>query len=446
MATGTLGLGSSGSTGLSSEHIEKLKSAEYTARVTPIEDDLTEWEKESEKIIEITTKVNDFLTSMKNFDLYNTENAFESYVGDTSGSSASFSLTDSTKLVTGTTTVNVSHLAQRDVYQSDTFSDADSIMTTGQNDDDVLTIELGDETFEFSTQGKTYQELADEINYTIGLTATVEQVGDSSYRLIIKSTETGTDNALTITQSDGLDLGYATESNHTLSAQNMVATVDGTEYNLSSNTISLGTGLSITAVSKGESTINIEKDTSSLSTYMEEFVDVYNELVELVNDELYSDESSIYDESSIKLMMSQMKDMLMGSYGDDGDLSLFNFGFSFDTDGYLSVDSSELADAITNNYDELKSLFIGVAETPGLGTQLTEYLDALDGWEGLLTNYADAMTDRKTKLEEEKEEEIEKLDDKYEQMAQQFAEYTAIITAMENSFASMKQFIADSED
>lgn len=149
MATGILGLGSSGSTGLSSELIEKLKSAEYTARVTPIEEDLTEWETESEKIIEITTKVNDFLTSMKNFDLYNTENAFESYVGDTSGSSASFSLTDSTKLVTGTTTVNVSQLAQRDVYQSDTFSDADSVMSTGQNDDDVLTIELGDESFEF---------------------------------------------------------------------------------------------------------------------------------------------------------------------------------------------------------------------------------------------------------------------------------------------------------
>ncbi len=443
---GILGLGSSGSTGLSSELIEKLKSAEYTARVTPIEEDLTTWDTESEKIIEISSKIVEFMTSMKNFDLYNTENAFESYVGDTSGTSASFTLTDSTKLVTGTTTVNVSQLAQRDVYQSDIFSDKTAVMSTGQNDDDKLTIQLGDETFEFSTKGKTYEQLASEINYKIGLTATVEQVGDSSYRLIIKSTNTGTDNELTITQSDGLDLGYSTESNHTLKAQNMIATVDGTEYNLSSNTIALGTGLSITAVSTGQSTINIEKDTSSLSTYINDFVSQYNELVELVNDELYSEESSLNDKSSIKMMMSQIKSMLMGSYGDNSELNIFSFGFSFDTDGYLSVDSSELADAITNNYDDLKSLFVGKAETPGLGTQLKEYLDALDGWEGLLTVYTDNMTDRKTKLETEKEEEIEKLDDKYEQMAQQFAEYTAIITAMENSFASMKQLIADSSD
>ncbi|MCK9338033.1 MAG: flagellar filament capping protein FliD [Arcobacteraceae bacterium] len=443
---GILGLGSSGSTELSSELIDKLKSAEYTSRVTPIEEDLETWDTESEKIIEISSKIVEFMTSMKNFDLYNSENAFESYVGDTSGTSASFTLTDSTKLVTGTTTVNVSQLAQRDVYQSDTFSDSDSVMSTGQNDDDKLIIQIGDETFEFSTQGKTYQQLTDEINYKIGLTATIEKVSDSSYRLIVKSTDTGTDNALTITQSDGLDLGFATESNHTLSSQNMIATVDGTEYNLSSNTIALGTGLTITAVSTGQSTINIEKDTSSLSTYMEDFVSQYNELVELVNDELYSDDSSLYDASSIKSMMSQIKDMFMSGYGDDGELNLFSFGFSFDTDGYLSVDSSDLADAITNNYDDLKSLFVGKAETPGLGTQLKEYLDALDGWEGLLTVYTDSMTDRKTKLEEEKEEEIEKLDDKYEQMAQQFAEYTAIITSMENAFASMKQLLADDDD
>ena len=49
MATGILGLGTSGSAGLSQELIDKLKDAEKKAKVEPIETKLETWDKELEK-------------------------------------------------------------------------------------------------------------------------------------------------------------------------------------------------------------------------------------------------------------------------------------------------------------------------------------------------------------------------------------------------------------
>ena len=88
---------------------------------------------------------------------------------------------------------------------------------------------------------------------------------------------------------------------------------------------------------------------------------------------------------------------------------MFKYGISFDTDGYMQVDEDELTEALTDNYSDVKELFTGYAEKEGIGTRLKTYLDSLDGLDGLLTV--------------------------------QFAEYTALITQMENSFASLKLII-----
>ena len=69
MAEGVLGLGSGQAASLNQELIDKLKDAESTAKVKPIETDLEEWDIESEKITEIIAKANEFLETIKPFDL-----------------------------------------------------------------------------------------------------------------------------------------------------------------------------------------------------------------------------------------------------------------------------------------------------------------------------------------------------------------------------------------
>ncbi len=516
MATGILGLGSSGSNGLSQEFIDKLKAAEAKSKIDPITTKLTTWDTELEKITVIETKVKELLTAISNYDLYkSTPNAFNQVTANTSGSSAVFSATDVTGLTPGSTTITVTQLAQRDVYQTNTFTDKDTLI--GES---TLSIKVGGvEAGPFSTTGKTYQQLADDINLKGNLKASVEQVGDSEYRLVIKSKESGEANKLTVsggfgsaassTISDfatnmvagqltinGDDIPITSSMNyddviaaitnsqggnkytaskagntieikandgssvsvvetgdnglnfqntsHVVSAQNMKASIDGVAYNVSSNTITIQGNLAMTAVELGNSTISIQSDTSTIAGGLEDFVAKYNELTDLINAESFAEDSSLSDIGSFKTIMGTIKNALFANYGPDEDENIFNYGFSLDATGHIAIDSTVFATAVTNDTDGLKSLFIGVAEKPGLGTVLKEYLDGLDGYDGALTLYGTQMADNKTKLEADKIKAQELLDSKYSLMAQQFASYTALITQMEASFSGLKMMISES--
>jgi flagellar hook-associated protein 2 len=445
MASGILGLGSSGSADLSSELLTKLKTAESTSILDPITAEKEDTQAEIDALDEIQTMVTEFLDLVKDFDLFTSgTNIFNEISASTTGSSASFDATDSSNLDPGTISVNVVQLAQKDVYQSNTISDITSTLDSG-----TLSITIGEETYDFSTEGKTYESLVSEMSKYPDLNVSLEQVGDSSYRMIIKSSESGTENAITISQS-GIDLGLEKETNHVLTAQNMKATVDGIDYDLSSNKLTMQNGLIIKMVEKGTSSITMERDDATIIESITSIADKYNDLVDLVNSYILGDEENpalISDSSTLKSMMNSIKNILFDSYGLENEENLFKYGISFDSDGYMQVDETELSTALTDNYDDLKELFVGYAEEEGIGTRLKTYLDSLDNLlDGLLTTYDDKLSTRLSTLTSDYETASEKLDEKYEQMASQFAEYTVLITQMETAFSSLQSIIDGSSD
>lgn len=444
MADGILGLGTSGSVDLSSELLTKLKTAESTSVLDPITAQKEDTQAEIDALDEIQTMVTEFLDLVKDLDLFTSgTNIFNEISATTTGTSASFDATDSSNLDPGTISVNVTQLAQKDVYQSNTISDITSTLDSG-----TISITIGEETYDFSTEGKTYETLVSEMGNYPDLNVSLEQVGDSSYRMIIKSSESGTANAITISQS-GVDLGFEEEANHVLTAQNMKATVDGIDYDLSSNKLTMQSGLIIKMVDEGTSSITMERDDASIIESITSIADKYNDLVDLVNSYILGDEENpavISDSSTLKSMMSSIKNILFDSYGLNNEENLFKYGISFDSDGYMQVDETELSTALTDNYDDLKELFVGYAEKEGIGTRLKSYLDSLDNLlDGLLTTYDDKLSTRLSTLTTDYETASEKLDEKYEQMASQFASYTVLITQMETAFSSL-QSIIDSED
>ena len=441
MADGILGLGSSGSVDLSSELITKLKTAESTSILDPIKTEQEDTQTEIDALSKIQTMVLELLDLVDDFDLFTSDtNVFDEVSATTTGSSVSFDATDTSNMEEGTVSIEVTQLAQKDVYQSNTISDTTATMDSG-----TISITIDDTTYDFSTDGKTYEELVTEMNKNSGLEVSLEQVGDTNYRMVIKSLESGSDNGLTITQTD-IDLGLEDTDNHVLIAQNLLATIDGIDYEKSSNKVTLESGLIIKAVSEGTSTITIEKDNASVVEGIVSIADKYNNLVDLVNSYILGDEDEnavISDSSTLKTMMSEIKGVLFDSYGLEDEENLFKYGISFDSDGYMQVDETELTEALTDNYDDIKELFTGYAEKEGIGTRLKTYLDSLDGIDGLLTAYDDKLDGRLETLKDEYQTASDKLDEKYEQMSTQFAAYTVLITQMENSFASLKSIIDD---
>jgi len=530
MAEGILGLGSAGSNGLSSELIDKLKKAEAKAQIDPFDKRLENWDKELEVMDNINAKVNELLSVISKFDLYKSgANAFEEVTASTTGTSALFDAIDVSGLQEGTNSVTVNQLAQKDVFQSAIFTDKNGQVDGGNDIGDKISINIAGTTYDFSTENKTYDELAKQINANENLTASVEEIGNSEFRLVIKSTNTGLDNKINILQT-GVSLGYnpsvhtkqfdfvssqipgandpgdkliidgvefTTEgksitalkddinanpdftaswngrgliikrvdgddvsieqvgvdflqSNAILKAQNMKANVDGVDYDVSSNTITVQGNLKMTAFELGTSTISIQKDNSQILPSLKDMAKIYNELIDLVDNELYSSDSPVEDTSSLRTIISGVKNLFYGSYGgvdelgNDKNLNLFNFGFSIDKTGHMTIDDTLLGKALTDNISDIKELFIGVAEKPGLGTSLKEYLDGLDSFDGLLTHYGQNMIKKKSNIEEDKTKAQDVLDTKYSQMSLQFAAYTAIISQMEASFGGMKLMMEQS--
>ncbi len=438
MANGVLGLGAGQAASLNSDLIEKLKTAERKSAVAPIEAKIEKMVKEKETFSTIEKKVAELLESIKPFDLFvsGAVTAFEQKSATTSGDSVTFDAADVKALKKGFTSVDIKTLAQKDVYQTNDVTGVQKDQVIGKGD----LIVNGQV---FKTDNLTYKQLADEINTKEGMSASLEQVGTDSYRLVIKSKESGLDNALLITGDAKSALGLDVTENHKQTAQNMKATVDGVEYNVSSNSLVVD-GLKISANKAGISTINVTEDNSQIEAQMKNFVDKYNELVALIETETLGSDSSLNDRSSIKGIVNQIKDKLFGSYGAAGDKSVFNFGIELDKFGGLSIDSKKFNEAVQKDMAGLKDLFVGSAEKKGLGTVLKETLDTMKFVGGVLNSYDAAMKTREKLLNENKEKAEKSLDVKYQQLALQFSSYGALINQMESSFSGLKLMIQQS--
>ena len=444
MANGVLGLGSGQASALNSDLIDKLKTAERKSTVEPLEAKITKIGTEKETFSTIGTKVSELLDAIKPFDLFVSGGvtAFEQKTATTAGDSVTFDAADVKSLNKGTTNVDVTQLAQKDVYQSNSVNASvkDSVINAGS-------LVINTETFD--TTNKTYQQLADEITAKTGMNASVEQVGTDAFRLVIKSEESGTANALSISGAASTILGYTTDgttpntTNHILEAKNMMAKVDGVEYNVSSNSITVD-GLKITANKIGASSINIVEDNTQIESQMQNFVAKYNELVAIVDTEVFNPDSALEDKSSIKNIVSLIKDKLFGFYGTSNDKSMFNYGIELDKYGGLSLDGTKFKESVANNMADLKDLFLGTAENKGLGTTLKETIDNMKFSGGVLNTYESSMTTRELTLNDEKTKAEKVLDAKYEQLSLQFSSYGALINQMESSFSGLKMMISQS--
>lgn len=445
MAEGVLGLGSSGSKGLNADVIKKLKEAETNAKVKPYDKKLEDWDKELETLGKINTQTNKFLEEVKKFDLYEgNANIFGHVNSSTNGSSVLFDTVDVKKLRATQHTVDIKQLATKDVFQSRIIEDPDEIVVKRS---DIISplrtkiiINTKDDTYTFDTLDKSYNEVLQEMKQQ-GIDASIQQVAQDQYRFVIKSASEGVEDSIVFEEESDIDLDFE----RILKAQNLKVLVNNSiNYDISSNEMVLDDNIKITAVETGVSTLNIHKDDSTILPDIQKFITEYNSLVDVLSKELYSEDSSIKDRSSFKMMMSQIKDIIYASYGDNNDLSIFRYGFNIDKVGHISLNVKTFNEYLSTNKEDIKNLFIGVAENPGMGTRLKEYVDGLDSLDGLLSKYGDNMTKNKKNLEKEKKEAQEAIDKRYLQMSKDFASYTTIISKFENSFNGLRMMIQQS--
>ncbi len=397
MAEGILGLGQGQAASLNSDMLEKLKAVDRKATVEPIEKKLEKFESEKKVISDVTTKVNELYDAVKVFSLNQSTgtNAFQQKSANVSGDGVVFDSDDLSALKTGSLRVEVKELAQKDVWQSKQFIDAngDAISKDSKVDKGILDIKLGGGTsIPIDTTGKTYSELVTEINKIDGVQASLVEDSTGKFRLSIKSTETGSANKIEI----GGAASTHFEFDNVLVAQDMQLKADGVDYSSSSNTVTID-GLKITATKKGgDSTINIENDTTTLSDQMKNFADKFNELRATIENEIYSAESTVDDKGTLRDMLATIKNELFGTGA--GDKSIFSFGFSLDEkSGDILFNQKDFEASIKNGTADLEALFAGTPDKKGIATSMDELIST-NGVTKSLLDYEINMLEKRREI------------------------------------------------
>lgn len=277
----------------------------------------------------------------------------------------------------GSYTIEIKQMATAHKLGGDTYADASA--SAGLSG--TLSLVAGDDytATDIEISGDmSLDDIADAINdqsSATGVRASVLQVSDDEYMLVLSAIDTGqeitfdTDGAdTTIAASLGLINADGSYANELVAADQAIFSVDGVEVTRSSNTVDDvidGVTLYLYAEEAGtEITLEIDEDASSVYDAIEAFVTAYNELRSFViTNQAYeagegaSEDAVLFGDSLLSSVVSSVYDAL--SFTDDSDTyaSLSSVGITFDESNYLVIDSETLEDALVSNFDEVADLF-----------------------------------------------------------------------------------------
>lgn len=346
-----------------------------------------------------------------------------------SGNDAFISLTSTSDAEVGSYSVKVDALASEHKLSSAAFLETDPV---GEG---TLTLSSGVNSFDIvTTDTSTLEDIRDAINDSEdneSITATIV-TGVGGQHLVLSSTETGVDNAITITvddigdgdnidntglsrlayQPDSLAANFATNMTETIAASDAQITIDGNIVATSANNTFANVidGIDITAkkshdVDDDISNIGITENNSNISTGIENFVESYNSFLELGKSLGQSGEDgggALSGDSLLRGIMSKLRQKLSEPFevSNGNTLSLIDMGVSTDRFGVLSVDSEELDTFIESNVDDIQQFFVGTDSVAGFATSIDELANFYTDSDGIIDSRI-----------ESREAQLERIDD-----------------------------------
>ena len=304
--------------------------------------------------------------------------------------------------------VEVVQLAQAQKLESGAFADADTVVGTG-----TLTIAVGTESFSLDIDGEnnTLEGIRDAINAAVdnkGVAATIVN-GDNGSYLILAGENTGSDQSIVVTQSDGdgglsaleYDPANMLESlTERQAAQDAQLRIDGVDVTSDNNVVAgaiEGVTLTLVSANPGTTTeISIENDLDAVRDQIKSFVDGYNALIDAFDAQTgFDPETEIAGPLLGDLTVRGVRDQLRRELTievtdiDASFSSLLDIGIETDVDGKLTVNDSKLDEALGSEFSKLGQLF---ASSDGYAVRLSGVIDGyLDEEEGILTARTDGL-------------------------------------------------------
>ncbi len=367
--------------------------------------------------------------------------------------SEAISATAGTTAIPGQYTIQVNQLAssQTLVYAGR----ADRTTDIGNGGTLKITINGEEKSLDLSGKGTSLDKLVAAINADkdIGVNATIVNDGTpgSQYRLLLTSRETGEQSAVTNLAVDGnadLDtfLGYngggSTAGVTVQDAKNAELTINGIAVTSQSNTIEDaidGVKLTLNQTTPSATSLNLTRDDSVAKKAVTDFVNAYNSLLgtvkTLTSYDVDSQKSSaLTGDSLARSVQTRMRDALSNAIDSVNGTTLSKIGISmsdFKT-GELKIDDTALTKALSENLDDVKSLFTG---TTGAGTLVDQAAETFTRSGGLFSISTDSLSKTISDLKKQYDTTSDRINQRMETYRAQFTQLDAMVSQM-NSLSS----------
>ena len=209
-----------------------------------------------------------------------------------------------------------------------------------------------------------------------------------------------------------------------------------------------GVNLNLTATTDTNFTLSIDRDISEAKGNIVAFVSMFNEATQefrnLTNSET---DGPLRGDSIFRSIIRNMRSIVIGtaSTGGDNVSSLSDIGISIDRTGQLLFDEAKLETSLTNNFDEVVSLFSAntndqsrFSDDPGgIAGDLKTLIERVTASDGYLVTAEQALQQRTAEFNEDLEELEERMKVVEERYNRQFLVMQNIIEEMNSTKESL---------
>lgn len=387
--------------------------------------------------------------------------------------------------------IHVEQLAVAHKLKTEAFDASDERLGAQNGATRTITITNGDgktTTVTLADDETSLDQIAKAINKQDGgAKASVQRTTDG-YQLVLSAKNTGTDGKMKVEVSGDTQLGDILNTSNggkgsgepdasldkmsqVTAAQNAKLTVDGMDYERSSNNISdIISDVTLELKAKSETAdpeqLTLTRDSSAIKTSVKDFVEKYNALLKLttaaskyvpnetagLKDEDIATQNgqngALMGDSTLRGMVSELRSTVNGVYGEnDADVrALADLGIKIDAaSGQMTLNESKLDTAIADNPDAIADMFMGRGETEGLATKLSTIVEKYVGnpdtkTEGIIKTSTEGL-DAQVKIMQTQLDKTQKLIDaqveRYKVQFQNLDSTMSKMNSLSNSMASM---------
>lgn len=344
----------------------------------------------------------------------------------------------------GSYQVTVENLAQQQKDVSQGYADKTSA-TFGTGS---LSLTVGGEasSIMIDSENNSLEGIAGAINEADqGVQATIINDGTASpYRLVLTGESVSDSFSL---DSSGLSGG--TDVNPTMTntqvGQPAYITIDGIDVYSDSNTLDSSIpGLSLELLKEDtgvSTTVNVSADKDSTKEKIQGFVDAYNGIINYIAEQKSADWGN---DSAFRSIKGRLQDMLVTVQSGGGAYSsLSQIGFETERDGTISINSTSLSNALTEDYEGVIGLFSGTAGNDGISTQFAAYLEQMtDTATGLYAGRKESTDSNLRRIDQRILSLEARLEQKEETLRAKFSAMESLVSGMNSQSSFLTQQLA----